>query len=420
MNIALRKTWTMPKAASLALFFLLGILCLLPAKLSAQSSNRWLFIFNTSAEMRDRAKGLQDVTQDLLTTGMHGNMRPGDTIGIWTYDNELRASEAPLMTWSPDVSDSIAQHTLYFLSRHRYAKTAAFGDVLTNMQRVIKISDTITVILISDGSDAVTGTPFDARISAYYKTNFNQQRKEHLPIVTVFRGERGRITTNTLGLTRWVDIPQVPPPPPAPKVVAQAPPEAPPKPFVPSLVMIGRKTRSVTNTANLPDITQEPDTPPADIPVAATPPPQPTPAPAAVAAAETPKPAPAPAPVATVEPAPSPAPEVHSVPAVVAEAPKSVEPAPAAPAPNGDSPTLVLARESTNAAAAPADSSPAQPVVEAATNAPTTSLFSARNIAIVSVAFSVLMCVLLIIVARGARSATRASLITRSLEREQK
>jgi hypothetical protein len=54
------------------------------------------------------------------------------------------------------------------------------------------------------------------------------------------------------------------------------------------------------------------------------------------------------------------------------------------------------------------------PKVEAAA-APQNGLFSSRNIAIASVTFTLLVCALLI---RSGRNARRASLITRSLERE--
>src|SRR6185312_11228191 len=137
--------WFCPIRDSVFVLFL-GIVCLLfPAKASAQSDNRWLFVFNTSAAMRDRTNGMQAVTQDLLNTGMHGMIRPGDSIGIWTYSSELHADEAPLQKWSPKMAPGISYNTLLFLQQHPYERTAAFDDVLANMLRVIKISDTITI-----------------------------------------------------------------------------------------------------------------------------------------------------------------------------------------------------------------------------------------------------------------------------------
>ena len=157
-----------------------------PAKSFAQTGNRWLLVFNTSAAMRDRAQGIQSVARDLLTSSMHGTMRPGNTIGIWTYDSQLRADEAPLLNWYPDAAQGIRRSGVS--QPPPLQKTAVFGDVLTNMLRVIKMSDCITVILISDGTDPIKGTPFDARIANYYKTNYEPQKKARMPVVTVLRG----------------------------------------------------------------------------------------------------------------------------------------------------------------------------------------------------------------------------------------
>lgn len=366
----------------------LGMVCLLlPARASAQSSNRWLLIFNTSALMRDRTQAVEGITQDLLATGMHGTIRPGDTIGIWTFNTELHADEAPLQTWYPNTAPAIAQNTLAFVHQHRYEKSAVFDDVLVNMLRVIKMSDVITVILISDGTDPIKGTPIDAQLSAFYKTNYQAQRKARLPIVTVFHGEKGSLTTNTVALGSWpVDIPAVPPPP-VVKVVAQKPAiVAPPKP-VPSLVIIGSKAETTFNPpTDLPEHVDQPTLPAvveqkpvetkAEVPAATTP-------------EEKPKSVAAP-----VAPAPAPA--------VVAEPPKAVQ--------------LV----GPIAATAPVTNEPPAAPVQTAVVVPEKNLLSVRNIAIVSVVFTILVCVLLLLVARNARNASRASLITRSLDRERK
>lgn len=380
----------------------LGVMCLLAAtQVSAQSSNRWLFVFNTSAAMRDRVNGMVTLAGDLLKTGMHGNLRNGDTIGIWTYDKVLRASEVPLLTWDSKAAEPFAQHASVFLTRHRYENTAQFGDVLTNMLRVIKGSDVITVIFVSDGSDPIFGTPFDANIAAFYRTNYIAQKKARMPVVTVLRGEQGKITANTLSLgPSLVDIPAVPPPTVAKAVETKPAEEVKPKPAappVPSLVIIGKKAET---TFNPPPFNATQETPPEEKPAPPKVEPQPV-------TAETPAVASAPeektkesttAPV-VVEP--------KAAPAEVAAISK-----PAAPA------EIPAAKPAvTNEAAVQAS---APPFVDAATSVPPKNLFSARNIAIVSVAFAVLVSGLLILGARSARSSSQASLITRSLDREQK
>jgi len=377
---------------------LFGLLCLLlPAKCFAQSSNRWLFVFNTSSAMRDRVRGVEAVTQDLLTTAMHGNLRGGDTIGIWTYNTELHADEAPLQTWYPDAARSIAQNTLEFLNHHPYGKSASFDDVLANMLRVVKMSDVITVILISDGTDPIKGTPFDAQLNRFYKENYRPQKKERMPVITVFRGEKGRITTNTMNLAPWpVDIPTVPPP----IIVKAAPrkpaPPAAPAPVVPSLVIIGKKAEVTTNPPT--DIPEHAGEPAGTVAVEVKPAAPKVETPAEKVPSNSPPPA-----VVSVAPTPAPA-------APVAETPKSPEP----PA------TEAAKVPATNEVSAKWSDAPAHPPAETAAAVPQKSVFSGRNIGIVSVAFAALVCLLLILAARNARRASRASLITRSLDRERK
>jgi hypothetical protein len=398
----------------LSFAIILGLFCLLLAANSfAQSANRWLFIFNTSASMRNRTNGMQAETQDLLTTAMHGNLRPGDTIGIWTYNSELHADEAPLQTWSPKTAPAIAYNTVLFLQQHAYGKSASFDDVLANLLRVVKISDTITIILISDGTDAIKGTPFDAQLASFYKTNYSAQKIARMPVITVLRGEKGALTTNSLALGPWpVDIPQVPPPAPVkaaakkPAVVVTPPP--PPKP-VPSLVIIGKKAETTFNVpTDLPDHSGDlPDQPPT-----AAAPTEPAPV---VTTTETPTmPAPETAPVKVDEKPLAPA--AAATPPAIAPAPTStaVETAKAV------QPTESNATAASESKEPPLTKATESPKVEATATAPQNELFSARNIAIISVVFTLLVCTLLILNARNARRAVRTSLITRSLDREQR
>lgn len=384
---------------------LLLLAALFPARTFAQSSNRWLLIFDTSSSMRSRSKGTEDMMQDLLSTGMHGRLHHGDTIGIWTFSDALHAGEAPLQVWSPEESQMIFRHTMQYLDNLRYGKSADLTVALTNMYNVVDSSDFITVILFSDGDQPVKGTPFDEAINMQYKEDYRQAKKNGMPMITVFQAKHGNFTTNTVNFGPWpIDIPAVPSPTPKPLVEPQAAPTPPPQ-MGPPIIFDGRKSQSdapqntappANNTEPTPPVVTQPTVTaaPAETPSATQPATTPT-TPPVVAETQPPPATPPPAAVAANN-------QPESKPAAVPVTPPAAnesEPPPAAPAETASKPTA------------------APPPVETAVAAP--NLLSSRNIAIASVAFAVFVCGLLLMAARNARK-TQSSLITRSLDREQR
>ena len=426
---------------------LLIIFCaLFSANGFGQSANRWLFVFDTSHSMRDRAKGVEDVTLDLLATGMHGNIHPGDTIGIWTFNDKLHAGEVPLQTWSQDAAPTIARNILVFMRKQSYENSANLDAVVPGVLNLVKSSDVITVILISDNGSPLNGTPFDAKLNTYYKENYRQQKKEKMPFITVFRGMGGNLTTNTVTMAPWpVDIPTVP----VPQVAAQKP-----KAPVPSLIVIGKKPETVAPPAPLPTAVPMPVVEKSSLPVTPVEPTvgaNPTPVMPVMtsnviqAVAPTITAVTTPAPPANPTEAAAPAAVPPAVPTEVATPPATTEPKVIAPAtvsttPKVTPPPPVSAEPKSKVAAIqpapavtplpypdvtpkiePAASNSAisaeQSGVETAVTVPSQNLFSTRNIVIASVGLVVIVGGLIVLSARRSR-APRASLITQSFERK--
>lgn len=395
-----------------------------PARTFGQSSNRWLLVFETTSSMRHRTNGVLAETEDLLKSGMHGLIHTGDTIGIWTFNDRLPDS-APLQTWSPEASLKITRHTLQFLSEREYGKSANMKGMLTNMLNIVDSSAFVTVILFTDGEDPIMGTPFDGQINEVYKASYRQQKKASMPIMTVFRGVAGEITTNTVNMAPWpADIPPVPPPPRPvrPKARAAAP-KPPPPPPVPPLIYNGKKPEPAPSTPEsggennatpvAPSNTTESNSvvPKAEAPSA----------PNASAQSESP----------VVVAAAAPAEATASKSAAVANASTGEQVSEAQPSVGKlvNQPSQPAARPVISQSVAANDTGTAPKVdnthssspasVATATNPSAENLFNARNIAIASVAFTVIVCGLLVMSARRAR-ASQGSLITRSLERERR
>jgi len=64
--------------------------------------NRFLLIFDTSSDMKRRLPAVQKALNDILAAGMNGQLHPGDSIGVWTFDQDLHTGQFPLQHWEPD------------------------------------------------------------------------------------------------------------------------------------------------------------------------------------------------------------------------------------------------------------------------------------------------------------------------------
>ena len=88
-----------PVHRSLALAALLSAAILSPSHAGQTStnqanvSNRWLFIVDTSHAQKKRAESVRGIAGSLLMAGVNGQMRAGDTVGLWTYNETLHAGE---------------------------------------------------------------------------------------------------------------------------------------------------------------------------------------------------------------------------------------------------------------------------------------------------------------------------------------
>jgi hypothetical protein len=249
----------------LALIFCLCSLC--PQNLLAQAaatavrpSNRWLLIVETSRTTQPRAEAVAQIAGNLLLSGMSGQMRAGDTLGVWTFNDALHAGGFPLQNWSPENAKNVAERVALFLAMQKFENRPNLDKVLPTMGGLLTNSAFITVVLITGGGETLRGTPYDRAINSIHKQWQSQQDKALMPFVTVLRAQAGRITdfkVNTPPTT--LEMPTLPPelritnapPPKRPEIKpAEIPPSA---PVVPSLIVHGKKTvpesESVSNPA---------------------------------------------------------------------------------------------------------------------------------------------------------------------------
>jgi hypothetical protein len=410
------------------------------------SGGRYLIIVETSLSMNRCAANAQKVVGDLLVSGLNGQLRPGDTIGLWTFSEDLNAGSFPLQLWTPQTRQRIAVGVVEFLRRQPYEKPAQLEKALVPMMRVVKDSDKITVLLISNGDDKVSGTPFDSEINESYKLNSSEQRKLRQPFVTVLRARKGEFIGWNVSMPPWpVEFPEFPP---EPRVVkspvsqekpkSEEPKPEPTKPTVPSLIVIGKKPEppasSPTNATpteaakaeTIPETTQmQPAESPSTTITSITQ--QVAVVPGAPAKSET-VPLPnkettsSPAPVTVVpdkpkvQVAPESSPEATGSVAStnVATIIRPIAPTPAQPAPATSSPIAAAKSELTPPAPAPT------PVVQTAVATPSETIFNRTGILIAGMVLLLVALGLVYALIRRSRTPAQVSLITHSMDRDKK
>ena len=229
--------------------FCAAIFLAIPASAAAPPSNRWLFIVETSRAMQPRSDAAAQLVGNVILTRANGQMRAGDTIGMWTFNSDLRTGELSLQTLASNNVKQIAENTSLFLAMRKWERRVRLDKVITPMNTLITNSEFITVILISSG-EKIRGTPFDAAINSVYGKFQTQQEKAKLPFVTVLRGQFGRAVDFKVTVppapVEWPPLPReleiiaapvqaTNPPPPAPT------PPPPPPPVAPPLIIHGKK-----------------------------------------------------------------------------------------------------------------------------------------------------------------------------------
>jgi len=299
----------------------------MPAQPATQTvDNRFLLVFDTSSDMKQRLPAVQHALDTLLASSMRDQIHAGDSIAVWTFDRELR-TEHLVQQWVPADAAAISSNIIRFVAHQHYSKKTSFDALRPSLNRVVQNSDRLTVLIFCDGNGQMTGTPFDAGINRVFQQQRAERKKTEQPFILVLRAQLGGYTGCTMNSPpALVNFPQFPPLPEPPMEATNAPPPPPTRPSVaaPPLILIGTKARTNApppEPAPLPPLTT--NQPP---PTAAAPPTN------AIATMETNLPPP----VATVEPTNEPAaPPVSLVAPAVAVPTNAVAPLPPPPENSG-------------------------------------------------------------------------------------
>ena len=159
---------------------------------------RFLFIIETSSAMKRLAPTTRQSMNELVKSGLGGYMEDGDTIGVWTFNDELTAGKLPMQVWSKTNAAQIAKKIEDLLKKTTFEKEVQYQAVLPPLSSVVRSSPTLSILFITSGTTPLYGTPFDSAINAYYDDNLKVSQKQKIPFLTMFLTQDGRFVRHSV------------------------------------------------------------------------------------------------------------------------------------------------------------------------------------------------------------------------------
>jgi hypothetical protein len=227
--------------------WLCGLLAalILPMNAPAQPTRpqRWLFIFDLSPAMQKRLPATEAVLKDFFTTAAGGQLREGDSIGVWTFDQKLHAGQFPLVNWNPNFATALTTNLTGFLRSQKFTDDSRLAAVQPALGSVVASSERLTLVIFCAGESEITATPYDRGINQNFLDGRAERKKSRQPFVVLIRARAGKYlgcTVNyppgAINLPPFPVPPPVAPPTPTPVVAAVVKPAP---VLVPDLVIVG-------------------------------------------------------------------------------------------------------------------------------------------------------------------------------------
>ena len=180
----------------------------------AREEGRFLFVVDTSRSMKSIDPAARDTVFDLLSTGIDGYMRTGDTFGIWTFDEEVGTGKFPMQVWNKEKPSLAARQAASFVREQEYKGENRIKELMLKLSAVLRAISNVNVLLITDGEVRIRGTPMDKEINAVYAQRSMERKTAGKAFITTLVAEGGKFTRGTVTLPgEPIQLPPRPEPP---------------------------------------------------------------------------------------------------------------------------------------------------------------------------------------------------------------
>src|SRR4051812_2010932 len=157
---------------------------------AAAENLRYLFLIDHSPEMATRQIATVETIYYLVRTGFENQIQPGEKFALWFYGSRLQTN-APL-TWQPDRKIELARIAANLFTGRIYGRIRPREKTLADAAPFIATSPRITIFIFTDGSQPLSGTPYDKAINnaiEKHRVAFLRDDKPFIITLTAKNGE---------------------------------------------------------------------------------------------------------------------------------------------------------------------------------------------------------------------------------------
>ena len=154
---------------------------------------RFLFVVKTSSSMRRIETATRQAVFDMIFTGLNGYLRSGDSLGLWTFNEETQAGDFPMQIWEAESPVDAATRAASHLRAQRYSGDSDTAALILKLQSVIGAVRNVTIFIVMDAGTKFEGTPFDEAVNRTIQQQAREQARARKPFITTLVAREGKI-----------------------------------------------------------------------------------------------------------------------------------------------------------------------------------------------------------------------------------
>ena len=213
------------------------------AKADVPEPGRCLLVFETSPALKKNLPVVRQALDGLFASNLQHELQMNDDLAVWTADSDLHTGTFPLASWAPEDAEMYSSRLKDFLGHQNFTRRATLSALQPLLNRVVKNSERLTVLVFCDSDSRLLGTPYDSGVNDIIKKASAAGKGVPQPFILVLRSYHGEYLGCSVNRSVPLSFPKFPPPPapkPEPPPVSKSPPvTAPAVVPVPALIIVG-------------------------------------------------------------------------------------------------------------------------------------------------------------------------------------